>query len=157
MKSKLILSFVIGGTVGILFELLWIWHGKIYLTHSPHSVVSMIMTAFLEGAFLLLILTWRGRIRFHRIIKNYLLYLVFLVVYYFIREITVTLSLFISILPSALFGVMISKLTGLEVSMEVVGTGFTVLIDVALLLLVFYPLLTLGNKWAEKGLRHETS
>jgi len=147
MKKKIILSFVIGGILGVLCELLWIWRGETYRTHERSAIVIMIMTAFMEGAFLFVILTWRNQMRFHRSLRRYLFYLVFLVLYYYVREITATFSLFMSTLPSALFGVMILKLTGMKVSMEVVGTGFTVLIDVALLLLIFYPLLTVGNRW----------
>ncbi len=150
MKMKIIISYFLGGVLAAFLELLSIYRQNVFLTHETHSIVIMVITAFMEGSLLFTVFTWRNKIQYKCSWQSCILYIGLLVLYYYVRGITMTFSLFMSTLPSVFFGLIIFKLTGMKVSMEIVGTVFTVLIDVALLLLVFYPLLTIGNRWVSK-------
>ncbi len=151
MKKKIILSFFIGGILTAFFELLSLYRQDVFSTHETHPIVIMIITAFMEGSFLLLVFAWRNKLQFQTTWRCFIFYIGLLLLYYYIRGITVTFSLFFSTLLSAFSGLLIFKIIGIKISMEFVGMAFTVFIDVILLFLVFYPLLTFGNRWLVKG------
>ncbi len=74
MKKKLIVNSLIGGILAFLFEALSIWRAKVYLTHTSSSVMQLLAISFFEGAFLFLILTWRGRLGIERTWRGCILY-----------------------------------------------------------------------------------
>ena len=156
MKKKIIALFFIGGIIATFFELHARYIANIFLTHSTDAIIKMLIKAFFEGSILFSILTWGRKLRFQRIWKCYILYLILLVLYYFVRMYTVTFSVFMSLLPLLLIVVIISKIPVINSykSTDICIMGLRlivdIIIDVALLLLVFYPLLTLANKWIEK-------
>ncbi len=109
MKKKIISSFFIGGIIATFLELFVIYRQGVFLTHENHYIIIMVITAFFEGALLFSILTWRKKLHFQWSPKSCFLYVSLLIFYYLVRGISVMLSLVISALPSALFGVLISN------------------------------------------------
>lgn len=148
IKRDLILSLPIGGVIGVLCELLHIYHRKVIFTHEPRIITIMLITSFFEGAFLLLLLMWRNRLCLFSSLRSYALYASAIVFYFFIRKITMIIGLLIS-----QFTVVIFPLRGMLLERFIDVSSL--LIDLLILLLIFYPLLTLGKKLVEKSRRKD--
>jgi hypothetical protein len=140
MRHRLLISSLIGGVLGVVCELLSLYHGNIFSTHESRMINIMLVKSFIEGALLVVILSWRNKIHYVSTWRWYGLYFALVIIFFFVRGISMTIGLFLSPLVVVVF-----PLRGLL--LERVIDAFSLVVDIVILVLIFLPLLTIGNRW----------